>query len=231
MEFRPHEHGTGPGTLTPDGCAVELYARLPARGEPELIHDAIPEAATILELGSGAGRITQPLLALGHEVVAVDESAAMLAHVRGAETICSPIETLSLGRQFDVVLLASHLIETPQDDLRRALLTTCRTHVAMDGQVIIERKPSEWYDSAASAQSTLGEVKMCMRDVRRPERDLLAATIEYTLGDRVWTQSFVSRRIDDDFLTEELAAAKLRLAGFLTPDRAWIRALPVPPLL
>ncbi|HEY7295719.1 MAG TPA: class I SAM-dependent methyltransferase, partial [Dehalococcoidia bacterium] len=89
----------------PDGSPVGLYALLPPDGEPELIHAAVTPGRELLELGCGAGRITHPLLALGHPVVAVDQSAAMLAHVRGAETVLSPIEKLALGRRFAAVLL------------------------------------------------------------------------------------------------------------------------------
>ena len=73
------DRGTGPGVITPDGCAVELYRLLPPMGEPEIVHAAIPAGAAILELGAGAGRVTHALVALGHPVVAVDESAEMLA--------------------------------------------------------------------------------------------------------------------------------------------------------
>ena len=52
------EHaGTGPGAITSDGCAVEFYALLPAFGEPEIIHAAVPPRASILELGCGTGRM------------------------------------------------------------------------------------------------------------------------------------------------------------------------------
>jgi hypothetical protein len=34
--------GTGPGAITPDGCAVEFYALLPGMGEPELVNAAVP---------------------------------------------------------------------------------------------------------------------------------------------------------------------------------------------
>ena len=64
---------------------MELYSLLPPMGEPEIVHAAIPAGAGILELGAGAGRVTHRLLELGHPVVAVDESAEMLARVRGAE--------------------------------------------------------------------------------------------------------------------------------------------------
>jgi ubiquinone/menaquinone biosynthesis C-methylase UbiE len=70
--------------ITPDGCSVEFYSLLPPMGEPEIVHDAIPPGASILELGAGAGRMTRPLVGLGHPVVAVDESGEMLARIRGA---------------------------------------------------------------------------------------------------------------------------------------------------
>ena len=58
------EHvGTGPGPITNDGCAVEFYALLPAFGEPEIVHAAVPPGASILELGCGTGRILRPLAA------------------------------------------------------------------------------------------------------------------------------------------------------------------------
>ena len=78
------ERGSGPGPITPDGSAVELYALLPPMGEPEVVHAAIPAGASILELGAGAGRVTRRLVELGHPVVAVDESPEMLARVRAA---------------------------------------------------------------------------------------------------------------------------------------------------
>src|SRR3979411_574152 len=96
MTDRQNPPGTGPGGVTPDGRAVDFYARMTAMGEPEIVHAAIPAGVSILELGCGAGRVTHPLVALGHPVVAVDESPEMLAHVRGAETVCARIEELAL---------------------------------------------------------------------------------------------------------------------------------------
>jgi SAM-dependent methyltransferase len=115
--------------ITPDGCAVDFYALMPASGEPAIVHAAAGPGASILELGCGAGRVTHPLIALGHPVVAVDESPEMLAHVRGAETVCAQIQGLSVGRRFGAVLLASHLINADAD-IRNAFLEACRRHVA-----------------------------------------------------------------------------------------------------
>ena len=61
-----------------------------------LIHDAVGAGGSILELGCGPGRITRFLIALGHEVTAVDDSPAMLEHVTGARTVSADLYTLEL---------------------------------------------------------------------------------------------------------------------------------------
>lgn len=104
--------GSGPGVIAPDGSAVEFYAALPeSRASAALVHEVAGPGATVLELGAGAGRVTRPLLELGHRVVAVDEAPGMLARIQGAETECCPIQDLELGRRFDVVLLMSFFVE------------------------------------------------------------------------------------------------------------------------
>jgi SAM-dependent methyltransferase len=112
--------GTGPGAITNDGCAVEFYARLPAFGEAEIVHAAVPPGASVLELGCGAGRILRPLAALGHPVTGVDDCPAMLDRRPDLPTICAPVQSLRLDRAFDVVLLASTLINADPGTRRRA---------------------------------------------------------------------------------------------------------------
>jgi hypothetical protein len=56
MTDQSRPRGTGPGVITPDGCAVDFYARITAIGEPEIVRDAAGPGAWILELGCGAGR-------------------------------------------------------------------------------------------------------------------------------------------------------------------------------
>jgi SAM-dependent methyltransferase len=226
MTEAARSHGTGPGVITPDGCAVDFYAQLPDFGEPAIVHDAAGPGASILELGSGTGRLTHPLVALGHPVVAVDESPEMLAHVRDAEKVCARIEGLSLGRRFDAVLLASHLINVADEAIRRALLVACRDHVADDGCVIVQHHPPEWFAAAAESENTSGGITFRLRDVSRPAPDLVSATVEYLVGDRRWTQTFTSKRLDDAELRAALADAGLRLDRYLTEDHHWFLALP-----
>jgi SAM-dependent methyltransferase len=220
------ETGTGPGVITPDGCAVDFYALMPPMGEPGIVHAAIPAGASILELGAGAGRVTHPLLALGHPVVAVDESPEMLARIRGAETVPARIQDLALGRRFDAVLLASFLVNVADHRLRRRFLEACREHVDDGGCVLIQRHPPQWFDEAAEGERTSGGITFRLRDLRRPGPGLLTATVEYQVGDQVWTQSFTAERLDDEALAAALAEAGLAVDAYLTGDGSWVRAVP-----
>ena len=225
----PPNHGTGPGPITADGCAVEYYATLQPNGEPELIHGAIPAAASILELGAGTGRITHRLVELGHEVVAVDQSPEMLAHITGVETVCSSIESLKLERRFDLVLLMSFVIETADDGQRAAFLATCRRHVTGGGSVILQRHPPEWYDELEPIERQLDDGRTFrLGGLSHPAPDLLAATTEYTIGERRWTHFFVSKRLDDAQFEHELERADLTIVEFIDGDREWVRAIPRP---
>jgi SAM-dependent methyltransferase len=242
--------GTGPGVIAPDGCAVELYALLPPMGEPEIVHHAIPAGASVLELGAGAGRVTRRLVELGHPVVAVDESPDMLARIRGAmgildaqgpegaastsaglatvgaETVRARIQELALGRRFDAVLLASFLVNVPDDGLRGRFLEACRDHVRGAGCVLVQRHPPGWFEEAVEGEHTAGGITFRLRDLRRPGPGLLAATAEYQTGERLWIHRFTTRRLDDGELAAALAEAGLAVDAYLTGDGSWVRAVP-----
>lgn len=205
-------------SVTPDGSPVELYLELPAAGEPEVVHGAIPAGAAVLELGCGVGRVTHPLVALGHPVVAVDESPEMLAHVRGAETVCARIGELRLDRRFPVVVLGSHLINGPD---RQALLEAARRHLAPGGQLLVEWHPPAWFDQVAEGSGgQLGEVRIAVEGVRR-DGDRMSATVCFSLGDRTWKQPFTAERF---LLEPALEQAGLRFGRWLTADRDWFSA-------
>jgi SAM-dependent methyltransferase len=215
--------------ITPDGCSVEFYALMPSLGEPEIVHGAIPAGASILELGAGAGRMTHRMVALGHPVVAVDESGEMLARVRGAETVQARIQELDLGRRFDAVVLASFLVNEPDPDLTGRFLRACRDHVADHGCVLVQRHPPAWFDEAAEGERTRGGITFRLRDLGRPGPGLLSATVEYQVGEQVWTQWFTARRLDDTALAAVLAEAGLAVDAYLTGDGSWVRAVPASP--
>jgi SAM-dependent methyltransferase len=207
--------------VAPDGSPVELYARLPPLGEPELIHDAVPAGAEILELGAGAGRVTHPLLALGHPVVAVDNSAAMLALIQGAEVVHADIESLDLGRRFPVVVLASNFVNQPDRTERRALLSSCARHVLPDGQVLLQGFPREWTPRTEWVEH--GEVRLRLRRFTL-DGDLVSGEMEYIVGGRQLLHEFESKLLRADELDEDLRAVGLRRRRELDETGSWIEA-------
>ena len=80
--------------IAPDGSPVAVYLALPAAVDIARIRSVLPTGASVLDLGSGPGRIAAPLVAAGHTVTAVDDSPAMLAHVIGAETVLGDVWSL-----------------------------------------------------------------------------------------------------------------------------------------
>ena len=223
---RPGYAGTGPGEFTPDGCAVDLYRRLPVRDEPQIIASAAPPPATLLELGCGTGRVTRGLAEIGYQVTAVDESAAMLGFVTGAYTVQSPIEDLALNRVFDIVFLSSFLVHNPDVAVRRRMLEACRQHVEPAGTVIIQREGAGWHTriprqnpiadgfSRVTASDDVGDG---VREVH----------VEYDFPDAHWTQTFRSRPLTVQQFENALREAGLFVERYLTPDGTWVAASPI----
>ncbi|MCT9005031.1 class I SAM-dependent methyltransferase [Streptomyces sp. NPDC054766] len=225
IEKREGYEGTGPGAITPDGCAVELYTRLPVGTEPDIITAAVPAAANILELGSGVGRMTHPLLELGFAVTAVDESAEMLEHVRGARRIRSSIEDLDLGETFDVVLLASFLIHAGDVRVRRALLDTCVRHVADEGCVLIQREGEAYHTDVPRERTDPSGFVVRIMSAEPVGDGVNSVRAEYTFPDATWTQTFLSRPLTKGDFEGALAEAGLRVDRYLTDDGVWVRAV------
>ncbi|WND38145.1 class I SAM-dependent methyltransferase [Streptomyces sp. BB1-1-1] len=225
--MREGHQGTGPGAITPDGCAVELYSRLPAGAEPDIVAAAVPEGAHILELGSGVGRMTHPLLERGFAVTAVDESAEMLEHVRGARTIRGPIEDLDLGESFDVVMLASFLVHTGDPEVSRGLLRTCARHVTEDGCVLIQREGEDYHTNLPRERTDPSGFTVRIVSSEPVGDGVNAVHAEYEFPDAVWTQTFRARPLTKEQFEEALGEAGLGVDRYLTDDGTWVRAIPV----
>lgn len=226
IHAREGYHGTGPGPLTPDGCAVAHWLRLPAGEEPGIVAAAVPVGTALLELGCGVGRMTHPLLARGFPVTAVDESPQMLEHVRGARTVCSPIETLDLGgERFGAVLLASFLIHNGDPAVRAGMLHACRRHVEDDGCVLIQRHGEEPFRQVPrETRHGDGLVRVLSAEPAGP--DVLSVRTEYIYPDARWTHTFLSHRFTAEGFARALAAAGLAPAEALTEDGTWVRVRP-----
>ena len=209
--------------IAPDGSPVLLYARLPALGEPELIHGAVPAGAQILELGAGAGRITHELLALGHEVVAVDNSSAMLASIRGAETVLADLEALDLRRRFPVVVLASNFINDPDTATRRAFLACCARHVLPNGRVLLQGFPRDWIPNTDWFRR--GDVRIRLKRFEL-DGDLVSGEMEYLVDGVELRHVFESKLLSEEELEHDLRAVGLRRSRLLDDSGAWTEAVP-----
>ncbi len=223
---REGHSGTGPGAITPDGCAVDLYLRIPPGQEPDVVQGAVPAGATVLELGCGVGRVTHALLERGFTVTAVDESPQMLAHVHGARTVCSPIESLELPERFDVVMLASFLVHAADPRQRQGLLDACRRHVKDDGCVLLQREGADWHDQVPREAPLANGLSRVVSSDPTPRPGVREVHVEYVFPDARWTQTFLSRPLDDEEFEGALAQAGLKVESRLTEDGVWVRALP-----
>jgi SAM-dependent methyltransferase len=208
----------------PDGSPIALYATLPATGEPELVHRVVPAGCEILELGAGAGRITRALVELGHPVVAVDQSQAMLDRIDTAETVLADVEKLSLGRRFPVVLLASNFVNDPDRSRVRAYLDSCARHVLPNGQVLVQGYPRDWRPS--NEWRDVGGVRLRLRsfDLDGPQ---LRGEMEYVVAGQTLFHQFEALLSSEAQIDADLEAAGLRRRRYLDDAGSWIEAVPL----
>ena len=184
------------GAVAPDGSPVEVFASLPPGRAPELISAAAGAGATILELGCGAGRITNELVRRGHDLTAVDESADMLEHVRGARTVLSKIERLDLRpERFDLVVLPSYLINTPDAAQQQRFLDTCRRH---GDRLLFQRYEPTWLRTLEPVESQEAGYGFTITDVDHTAGGLTSFTMTYSLDGRTWSQRVTARPTDLD---------------------------------
>ncbi len=208
--------------VAPDGSPVAVFAALPAGRVPDMLHTQMLDGDTVLELGCGAGRYTRGLLDLGHPVVAVDESVAMLEQVdERAERVQADVFALDLRRRFDTVVAASYLVNRWPP----LLLATCARHTMPDGTVIVQRYAPDWARAAEADEATVGPVTIRFQPVSCID-DRLVADVTYELGERSWTQHVEADVLDDDELARFANYAGLRFDAVIDEFGEWVRLLP-----
>jgi SAM-dependent methyltransferase len=213
--------------IAPDGSPLDVYLALPAEPDVELIDGELAPRSSVLDLGSGPGRLANPLAARGHEVVAVDEAPEMLEHLApGVVGMQSRIEELTLEQRFDAVVLASNLVNVDDAEVRRAFLGTCRRHVADDGIVLIQRYDPTRFRSVIRDRGVVGPVEVDI-SILEQHGPWFSARATYRIEERSWTQEFSARVLDDDATERALTAAGLGLERWLDDRRRWLRAVPV----
>jgi len=203
----------------PDGSPVEVFAALPAEPAAGYVLAALGPPCDVLELGCGAGRLTRPLAAAGHRVVAVDESPAMLARVTGAaECVLADAASLDMGRAFDTVVLASYLVN--HRTRGPAFLATAARHLRPGGQAVVQRYDPLWASVGEPGTAEVGPVTITVRRVTG-HAEWFEATVAYAIGDRAWEQEVEAAVLDDGALDALAASVGLVRTAWLDPHRTW----------
>ena len=143
---------------------------------------------------------------------------------RGVEGIVGDGRTIRLGRRFDAVLLASHLVDSPNGD-GAAFAATAAAHVAPDGVVMGESYPPGWDPTAGvGLVSHLGDAEIVV--TRATVIDgRVDAEVRYGVDGREWTQAFTADLLDEAALRERLAGAGLTFDRWLERP-GWFVARP-----
>jgi SAM-dependent methyltransferase len=214
------------GVQTPDGCSVELYRQLPYMAELDEVIEQFTEGTSVLELGCGTGRLCARLASAGCRITGVDESADMLASLpSGVEAVHSSIEDLELGRTFDTVLLASHLINHPSAHLRGAFARCARRHLQAGGLFVLMRHSPDWLMSVQVGPVGKSEgVAMHVEAVSR-EAKLVHMTLRYQLSSQVWRQSFSTVSLSEAEVEELLVSAGFSGIRWQGRQRQWALAV------
>ena len=210
-------------TVAPDGSPVAVYLGLPEGNAADLVHAAIPPRSRILDLGCGVGRIARGLARHGHAVVGVDNEPAMLHELPpGVEGVLADVVQVRLGREFDVVLLASHFLNDV--DGVPALLATAREHLAPGGVLAAEVYPPgfEW-STLEGRTRTLGDVDITLERARVDD-GIVDAEMLYRVGGQEWRQPFVARLRDEDELRLLLRDAEFAWERWLDREAGWFLA-------
>ena len=124
----------------------ERFARLVATGEDvegeARLADALAgRGARILDVGSGMGRVAAALVARGHEVVAVEPDASLVAQSRATypdlEVQHADILAATLEGVFDLVVAVGNVMVFLAEDTERAVLARLRSLLAPRGRVLV----------------------------------------------------------------------------------------------
>lgn len=136
-----------------------LAATYDAINPPERDYDfyvalAGDKPLTILDMGSGTGRLSLKLAARGHRVTGADPAPGMMLAARAKPAadkvtwVLSDATSLNLTARFDLIIMTGHVFQVfLSDDEIRAVLDNLRRHLAPGGRIAFEtRNPAvrEW---------------------------------------------------------------------------------------
>lgn len=189
--------------------ATLLIRRRRPIGEPADLEPGSIPGASLLRGTAGAGRILHALSELGLRLG--DITQALL------DIDVDPVglDRLDVGRPFATVVLGSHLVNVPDEHLRRSFLAAARRHVDGDGDVLVEHHPIDWAETAAPVQPTPGSI-VGMEDVRR-HPPFVSAVSTFDFVGRSARQPFTARVLSEGELADALRSAGLFIRRRISP--------------
>jgi hypothetical protein len=186
-----------------------LIRRLRPIGEPAALRPLGTSGAGSVDGTAGAGRIVHALVEAG---IHCDPVAQIVV---SAELDVDDLGSLVEEREFESVVLGSHLVNLPDERRRSSLLDLAARHVAADGVVIVEHHPIDWAETADAVEPTPGSA-VGMEAVRR-EPPFVSAVSVFDIGGRIVRQPFTARVLSERELADALAAAGLHVTRRLGP--------------
>jgi hypothetical protein len=177
------------------------------------VGDPAGDAAMLAGTG-GAGRIVHALAELGIGLDGVEQL------ILDPEPTVAELDAVNAAATHRLVVLGSHLVNRPEEPLRRAMIRLAVRHLAPGGRLLVEHHPADWVASAGEVQPTPGGAPG-MVEIRR-DPPFASAVSVYDVGGRVVRQPFRARVLSDAELARELATAGLRVAEALSPT--WVAA-------
>jgi len=108
-------------------------------GEADFVTALAP--STVLDAGCGSGRVARELAARGMDVVGVDSEPSMIAEARrrspDLEWLVADLAGLTLGRHFDVVVMAGNVPLFTPPGSNPDVVAGCACHVAPGGALVV----------------------------------------------------------------------------------------------
>jgi SAM-dependent methyltransferase len=162
-------------------------------GEARLVDAMLPRGSRVLDAGSGTGRISAHLAAVGHRVVGVDGDPVLVADARaehpGPRFLVGDLAELDLPAQgiaepFDAIVCAGNVVTFLAPSTRREVLRRLLAHLADGGRAAIGFGAGRGYAfdeflSEAAATGWAPDLLLATWDLRpfTPDAEFLVAIL------------------------------------------------------
>ena len=141
------------------------------------------------------------------------------------EGVLSSIGELHLDRQWSAVLLPSHLINHPEQDVRSAFIAAARRHTSPAGNFFVKRHNPVWLETVQPGLigNSHGVTYYAEQVARQGNR--VTMTLRYETSGKRWTQSFSTTALSEEEVQDQLSQCGFGHFQWFGPKRLWISAV------